>query len=45
LIGGQTNAEVEKQYGLEPEWFVVVLVALARQGEITINLPGARIDS
>jgi hypothetical protein len=45
LIGGQTNAEVEKQFGLEPEWFVVVLAALARQGEITINLPGARIDS
>ncbi|MEI7845475.1 MAG: DUF6079 family protein [Chloroflexota bacterium] len=45
LIGGQTNAEVDKRFGLEPEWFMVVLAALARQGEITINLPGTRIDS
>ena len=45
LISGQANAEAEKQFGLEPEWFMIVLAALARQGEITINLPGMRIDS
>lgn len=45
LIGGPTNAEVDLKFGLEPEWMVVVLLSLARQGEITLNLPGIRIDS
>ncbi len=45
LISGPGNAELENQFGLEPEWFIVVLMALVRQGEITLNLPGVRLDS
>jgi hypothetical protein len=45
LIGGPSNAEVDHKFGLEPEWMIVVLLALVRQGEITLNLPGVRIDS
>ena len=45
LIGGPSNAEVDLKFGLEPEWLMVVLIALVRQGEITLNLPGIRIDS
>lgn len=45
LIGGSSNAEVDHKFGLEPEWMMVVLLALVRQGEITLNLPGIRIDS
>jgi hypothetical protein len=45
LIGGPSNAEVDHKFGLEPEWMMVVLLALVRQGEITLNLPGLRIDS
>lgn len=45
LIGGASNAEVDHKFGLEPEWMMVVLLALVRQGEITLNLPGIRIDS
>jgi hypothetical protein len=45
LIGGPSNAEVDLKFGLEPEWMIVVLLSLVRQGEITLNLPGVRIDS
>jgi hypothetical protein len=45
LLGGPTNAEVDLKFGLEPEWLMVVLLSLVRQGEITLNLPGVRIDS
>jgi hypothetical protein len=45
LIGGPNNAEVDLKFGLEPEWMMVVLLSLVRQGEITLNLPGVRIDS
>ncbi len=45
LIGGGALVERDVKFGLEPDWFMVVLIALARQGEITLNLPGARIDS
>jgi len=45
LIQGARDAERDTQFGLEPEWFMVVLVALVRQGEISLNLPGVRIDS
>lgn len=45
LIGGDMGVERDARFGLEPEWFMVVLMALARQGEITLNLPGTRIDS
>ncbi len=45
LIGGPNNAETDIKFGLEPEWMMVVLLSLVRQGEITLNLPGIRIDS
>jgi len=45
LIGGPNNAEVDLKFGLEPEWMMVVLLSLVRQGEMTLNLPGIRIDS
>ncbi len=45
LIQGGRDAERDMQFRLEPEWFLVVLVALVRQGEISLNLPGIRIDS
>jgi hypothetical protein len=45
LIGGAVNAEVDFKFGLEPEWMMVVVLSLVRQGEITLNLPGVRIDS
>ncbi len=45
LIGGPANAELDLKFGLEPEWMSVILLALVRQGEITLNLPGVRIDS
>ena len=45
LIQGVRDAERDTQFGLELEWFMVVLIALVRQGEISMNLPGIRIDS
>jgi hypothetical protein len=45
LLKGSIEFERDTKFGLEPEWLVVVLVALVRQGEITINLPGRKIDS
>ena len=44
LMGGEPGAETDVAFKLEPEWFFVVLFALVRQGEITINLPGRRVD-
>jgi hypothetical protein len=45
LLKGSIEFEQDVKFGLEPEWLVVVLFALVRQGEITINLPGWKIDS
>jgi hypothetical protein len=45
LLEGSIEFEWDINFGLEPEWLVVVLVALVRQGEITINFPGRKIDS
>lgn len=40
LVDGEPGAEKDKRFGLEPEWVVVILAALVRQGTIVINLPG-----
>ena len=45
LLEGSIEFERDPKFGLEPEWLVVVLMALVRQGEITVNLPGKKIDS
>jgi hypothetical protein len=43
---GNTLAEEERQYRLEPEWLLVVLVALVASGDIVLVLPGnQRIDA
>ena len=45
LVQGAMDVEKDNLFGLEIEWLVVVLLALVRQGKITLNLPGRKIDS
>ena len=43
LVRGEPGAERDVRFLLEPEWVMVILAALIRQGVLTVNLPGARI--
>jgi hypothetical protein len=45
LIGGEIEAEADRHFGLEPEWVAVVLLGLVYTGEITLALPGRKIDA
>ncbi len=45
LVRGGSGAEQDMRFGLELEWLVVVLMAMVRQGEVTLNLPGRKVDS
>jgi len=45
LIGGEIEAEADRRFGLEPEWVAVVLLGLVYTGEITLALPGRKIDA
>jgi hypothetical protein len=45
LITGAADAEADARFGLEPEWVVVVLLGLVYAGEITLALPGRKIDA
>ena len=45
LIGGEIEAETDRHFGLEPEWVAVVLLGLVYTGEITLALPGRKIDA
>ncbi|MGC9469821.1 MAG: DUF6079 family protein [Anaerolineae bacterium] len=45
IIRGPANAEVDPHFKLEPEWVVVVLLALVYTGEITLAIPGRKIDA
>jgi len=45
VISGPTNAEVDPHFKLEPEWVAVVLLALVYTGEITLAIPGRKIDA
>ncbi|MBN1247678.1 MAG: ATP-binding protein [Anaerolineae bacterium] len=45
IIQGPTNAEVDARFRLEPEWVAVVLLALTYTGEITLAIPGRKIDA
>ena len=43
---GNTQAEEERHYGLEPEWLLVVLMTLVASGDIVLVLPGnQRVDA
>jgi hypothetical protein len=43
---GNTLAEEEQQFGLEPEWLLVIIMALIASGDIVLALPGQqRVDS
>lgn len=39
------DVEHDPQFRLEPEWTVVVLLALVYAGEVVLQLPGQRIDA
>jgi len=45
VIGGEIEAEADLRFGLEPEWVAVVLLGLVYTGEITLALPGRKIDA
>ncbi|MBN2345394.1 MAG: ATP-binding protein [Candidatus Aminicenantes bacterium] len=45
VIAGPMNAEVDPHFKLEPEWVAVVLLALVYTGEITLAVPGRKIDA
>ncbi|HNS36871.1 MAG TPA: DUF6079 family protein [Anaerolineaceae bacterium] len=44
LLQGESGAERMPEFALEPEWVLVLLMALARQNAIQINLPGVRVS-
>ena len=41
----QGGVEYDRRFHLEPEWLAVVLTALVYAGEITLALPGKKIDA
>lgn len=43
LVEGEPGAEKDKHFGLEPEWVMVILAVLVRQGTLVIHLPGKLI--
>lgn len=45
LITGEIGVEADQRFGLEPEWVAVVLLGLVYTGEITLALPGRKIDA
>lgn len=45
LIAGAFEAEVDKEFGLEPEWVAVALLGLIYTGEISLALPGRKLDA
>jgi len=45
LIVGKMGTEADPYFRLEPEWVAVVLLALVYAGEITLALPGRKIDA
>jgi hypothetical protein len=45
VITGEAGAEVDRHFGLEPEWVTVILLSLVYTGEITLALPGRKIDA
>jgi hypothetical protein len=45
LLAGALGAEADVHFGLEPEWVVVALLGLVYAGEVTLALPGRKIDA
>jgi hypothetical protein len=45
IIDGEAGAEADSRFGLEPEWVSVILLGLVYTGEITLALPGRKIDA
>jgi hypothetical protein len=45
LIGGAFETEVDHHFKLEPEWVVVALLGLVYTGEISLALPGRKLDA
>ncbi len=45
LIAGAFEAEADKEFGLEPEWVAVALLGLIYTGEISLALPGRKLDA
>ena len=37
--------EFEPRFRLEPEWVVVILASLIYSGDVTLSLPGKKIDA
>lgn len=45
IIGEVQGVEYDSRFRLEPEWVVVVLAALVYSGDITLTLPGKKLDA
>jgi len=45
ILQGALGVEKDIHFGLEPEWLLVVLMAMVRQKSVTVQLPARKIDS
>jgi hypothetical protein len=45
LIGEEDSVEYDTRFRLEPEWVVVLLAALVYTGDVTLSLPGRKLDA
>lgn len=45
LIAGPVDAQTDRHFSLEPEWVVVALLGLVYTGEISLALPGRKLDA
>jgi hypothetical protein len=45
LFEGSGDVEYDKMFKIEPEWMSVILVSLIHSGDITLSLPGKKIDA
>ena len=45
LFAGPPGAEADRRFNLEPEWVAVALPGLVHTGEISLALPGRKLDA
>jgi energy-coupling factor transporter ATP-binding protein EcfA2 len=45
LIADVQGVEYDARFRLEPEWVVVILAALVHAGDVTLSLPGKKLDA
>jgi hypothetical protein len=45
LITVKNDVEIESQYQLEPEFLLIILLALVQHGNITLSLTGKKLDA